>query len=72
MVVQVGKAWYFSHVSSIKSKGRVVLRPYPTQLTGEEILDYFSLVLRHYPLMRRNNLVNQVKFLGLVHAFTTV
>ena len=32
MVVQVGRAWY-SHVSSIKSRGRVVLRPHPTQLT---------------------------------------
>ena len=31
-----------------------------------------SLVPRPHPLMRRTGLVNQVKFLGLAHAFTTV
>ena len=30
------------------------------------------LVPRPYPLMRRNGLVNQVEFLGLVHTFATV
>ena len=31
-----------------------------------------SLVPRPYPLMRRNGLVNQVEFLGLVHALATM
>ena len=31
-----------------------------------------SLVPRPHPLTRRNGLVNQVEFLGLVHAFATM
>ena len=31
-----------------------------------------SLVPRPHPLMRRNGLVNQVEFLGLVHTFATM
>ena len=31
-----------------------------------------SLVPRPHPLTRRNGLVNQVKFLGLVHTFATM
>ena len=31
-----------------------------------------SLIPRPHPLMRRNSLVNQVKFLGLAHAFATM
>ena len=31
-----------------------------------------SLVPRPHPLMRRNGLVNQVKFLGLAHALATM
>ena len=31
-----------------------------------------SLIPRPHPLTRRNNLVNQVEFLGLVHAFVTL
>ena len=31
-----------------------------------------SLVPRPHPLTRRNGLVNQVEFLGLVHTFATV
>ena len=31
-----------------------------------------SLVPRPHPLTRRNDLVNQVEFLGLVHAFATM
>ena len=31
-----------------------------------------SFVPRPHPLMRRNGLVNQVEFLGLVHTFATV
>ena len=38
------------------------------------VLAALSLVLRPHPLalIRRNVLVNQVEFLGLVHAFATV
>ena len=32
----------------------------------------YSLISRPHPLMRRNGLVNQVKFLGLAYTFTTV
>ena len=31
-----------------------------------------SLITRPHPLMSRNGLVNQVKFLGLAHAFAIV
>ena len=31
-----------------------------------------SLVTRPHPLMSRNGLVNQVKFLGVAHTFATV
>ena len=31
-----------------------------------------SLISRPHPLTRRNGLVNQVEFLGLVHAFATL
>ena len=34
--------------------------------------DPYSLVPRPHPLTRRNGLVNQVKFLGLAHAFATM
>ena len=33
---------------------------------------FSSLVPRPHPLTRRNSLVNQVEFLGLVHAFATM
>ena len=40
------------------------------KLPGESL--ECSLVPRPLPLMRRNGLVNQVKFLGVAHTFATV
>ena len=48
-----------------------------TQLCGDATVKmllshYTNLVPRPHPLTRRNSLVNQIKFLGLAHAFVTV
>ena len=52
----------------------------PAGRSSEHLSAYFSrcislnesLVPRPHPLMRRNGLVNQVEFLGLVYTFATV
>ena len=39
---------------------------------GSYCFSYTSLIPRSHPLTRRNGLVNQIKFLELVHTLTTV
>ena len=58
---------------SCHSKNKVMLAKYLLlQFHDRLTIMKVSLVPRPHPLTRRNGLVNQVDFLGLVHAFATM
>ena len=64
------EVWVSGYKSSVLKSGMYSKRGCTVLYTLHMIP--LSLVLRPHPLMRRNGLVNQVDFLGLVHTFAAM